>query len=164
MTTPASTVAEHLERLECTPLVAVAARQIAEITRWIPTDRQDLGYVGLKCTAGGQIAVYINRNFFGFALDRPVALAFHEQLGGRVKDKEPTVYVELFEADLELLSPTDRVERLVELAQAALTRNRDRNGTDGNKATGPARTHGKCPTCNLSVNALGECDDHGSLR
>lgn len=71
------------------PLVAEAARRIADLARWIPTDRQDLGYVGLKCTVGGQIAVYVNRNFFGFALDRSAALAFHEQLGGRVKDKEP---------------------------------------------------------------------------
>ena len=48
------------------------------------------------------------------------------------------MYVELFEADLELLCPADRLEWHVELAQAALTRNRDRSGTEGNKAAGPA--------------------------
>lgn len=157
--TSALSVHEHLDRIECTPLVRDLAEQVAALAPWIATDRDDLGYVGLKCTAEGQIAVYVNHNFVAFALDDQPAETHAERLAVRVHVKTPTSYVEVFEADLERGLDT---ERLLALAQEARTRNLARSGNAGRHAgsSNEARRP-TCPVCFLELNARNECDDHG---
>ena len=158
MTEPVLSVAEHLERLDCTPHVRRVAEHIATLKPWVPTQRTDLKYVGLTCRDGGQIAIYVNRGFLAFALDDPQARTYGTRFGARLKVKAPTSYVEVFDADLERSLD---LPQLLKAANDAYERNLTRGGHNGRHGSAQGQAMNVCPTCFLARNALDECDDHG---
>ena len=149
---------EHLDRLKCTPHVRNLADHAFNCGTWIPTDRTDVTYIGLKAEEGTQIAVYINRAFVAFALDDGPGTFWAEHFGARRKDKSPTTYVELFEHHLEA-GPD--MAQLLGVAEMARERNRTRIGKDGERSS-TALHRPRCATCRLELPTTNVCDEHGS--